>query len=79
MKKCYMIYKLVNGDCFPRAICASESDAEEICLAFAQEELYNRLYIDSQFAEKHGRKTIFTTENILTNMNFEIMEVPFFE
>ena len=79
MKMCYMVYKTINGDCFPQAICSSESDAEELCLAFAEAELYNRCYIDSQFAEKYKVKTIFTTENILINMDFDVMEVPYFE
>ncbi len=78
MEKSYMVYKRVNGECFPKAICANRSDAEELCLAFAEEELYNRVYIDSQFAEKYKVKSIFITDNILANMDFEIMEVPYF-
>lgn len=79
MKKCYMVYRQVNGDCFPQAICVNRTDAEEICLSFAEDELYRRWLIDEHIAKPKGHKTVFTVENILKNMDYYVMEVPFFE
>ena len=79
MKNSYLVYSNIGGDCFPAAVCAERSDAEELCLAYAEEELYRRWYIDIQMAHPRGINTIFTVQNLLKNMPYNILEVPYYD
>lgn len=79
MENIYLIVHNINGDTFPVATCINKGDAEELCLAFAQEEVYRRYFLDEQFAKPKGLKSMFTTENKLINMHYQILEVPHFD
>lgn len=79
MKHNYLIVHNVGGDTFPVATCANRADAEELCLACAQEELYRRYLLDEYFAKPKGFKSIFIDENKLINMNYNVLEVPHFD
>ena len=78
MENIYLIVNNVGRDTFPVATCSNKADAEELCLAYAQEELYRRWYMDEQFAKPNGLKSIYINENILINMGYNIVEVPHF-
>jgi hypothetical protein len=77
MENSYLVYHNLNGECFPCVVCANRADAEELALAYAQEELYRRWFIDEQIAKPKGLHSIYTVKNKLINMNYNILEVPF--
>ena len=78
MKNIYLVYNRIGSDIFPAATCSNKADAEELCLAYAQEELYRRWFMDEQFAKPKGLKSLYLTENSLVNMGYNIVEVPHF-
>lgn len=73
MKNIYLIYNRIGSDIFPAATCSNKADAEELCLAYAQEELYRIWFMEEQFG-----KSFRLVENSLKNMGYNIMEVPHF-
>ena len=74
----YLVYSNIGGDTFPVCVCATTSDAEEMCLSCAWEEYYRRWFIDEQFAIPKGLKTIYLEKPTLINSGYyNYKEVPF--
>ena len=74
----YLVYDTIGGYTYPLIACSNRSDAEEMCLALAWEELHRRNFMDSQFAFPHGYKTIYSEIPTLKNSgHYNVMEVPF--
>ena len=46
------VYPIINNFGFNEMVCGSESDAQEIILSFAEEELYEDYYSWTQFHEE---------------------------
>lgn len=67
----YLVYADIDGDIFPACICASETDAEEMCLSMAQEEYYRGFCLAMQVGHPYNAK--------LTNYSryYDYMEVPY--
>ena len=76
MNKSYLVINKSCGECYPMLICFTRHEAEEMCLSFCQEEQYRRYYIDEQFAKPKGLKSIYTVDNSLKNMSYDVLEVP---
>ena len=74
----YLVYSSIDGNIFPACICATVSDAEEMCLSYAWEEYYRRWFIDQQFAVPKGFETIYIEKPTLINSGcYNYKEVPF--
>lgn len=65
----YLVYNNSFGEIYPICICNSASDAEEMCLALAEEAYYHH-YIIMQQLNYSTNQTLFT-------MGYDYKEVPF--
>ena len=60
----YLVYNKCAGMNVPFCICYTATDAEEMCLSLAEEELLNRQYLDYMYCPSKF-KSIYTHEMTL--------------
>ncbi len=71
----YLIYDNFAGMNTPICVCETSADAEEICLALAQEDLYIRYYISVQCLRYPTQMLNYIT--LANSSNYKYKEVPY--
>ena len=66
----YLVYNNSFGEIYPICVCNSASDAEEMCLALAEEVYYNHCMLMQQLDYS-------THQTLITMGHYNYKEVPF--
>jgi hypothetical protein len=67
----YLVYNNAYGNIYPFCICATSTEAEEMCLALSEEDYYNNWCLRTHL----GYSTHRTFSEYATSYNYK--EVPF--
>lgn len=71
----YLVYNKCAGMNVPFCICDTATDAEEMCLSLAQEDLYTRYYISVQCLRHPTQMLNYIT--LANSSEYYYKEVPF--